>query len=564
MEIGEMTTVTITMGMETTITEEGAINVVASNCDVFVYKNGILTNIINSGNTETVSILGSETCRLLGSEANTIAAKLEWFNSTKQLIKKALIDKGVFISDADTFRSYADKVASIEAGGGSGSIIRAYLPAEYSGSTEKGTKLLLNTKDYYVQETAEWEMEPITNSYRSLEGVMVGDDCMICAGTYDHYFIYRNDESEFVTSHTENSTIQVLFTPTSTDTLVRPVSNTSTTLYTFSRDGFDYKAIKNNNGIGVYGVTDLKYRILISKKGEEHIIHSLVPSIVGSVFCLSKYNLKDKEGGLTYSTFSSAQNFRAVGNWAIDPNEHVQILLLNTSSGELSEYYWDKTEHKGNGGATPKGVTLPTVLSGAFSYAVQFPTTLTINGNEVIYSFLYTGGDLYVYSFKESTMQWAEEPEIAQLIKDQLGTLSTDVQIQPQTDGSLYCTNKKKLCAFSFNSDGTITQVAHPCSKYADGIESLEQLSATVNKYAGTAVLCYRISTDPNNSNNYFYHFVYFKLEPHADTGELEWVAYDKKRSNYAVESMTGISTGVTGTTEDGLDYVECTVSLPE
>lgn len=43
-----------------------------------------------------------------------IATKFEYLKGTKNLIKQAIIDKGVTVSDTDTFRSYADKISSIE------------------------------------------------------------------------------------------------------------------------------------------------------------------------------------------------------------------------------------------------------------------------------------------------------------------------------------------------------------------------------------------------------------------------------------------------------------------
>ena len=45
-----------------------------------------------------------------------IATKLAYLNETKSLIKQAIIDKGVSISDTDTFRSYADKISQITSG----------------------------------------------------------------------------------------------------------------------------------------------------------------------------------------------------------------------------------------------------------------------------------------------------------------------------------------------------------------------------------------------------------------------------------------------------------------
>lgn len=48
----------------------------------------------------------------------TIAEKLTYLNGTKTAIKNAIINKGVAVSDTDTFRSYASKIESIQTGGG--------------------------------------------------------------------------------------------------------------------------------------------------------------------------------------------------------------------------------------------------------------------------------------------------------------------------------------------------------------------------------------------------------------------------------------------------------------
>lgn len=46
----------------------------------------------------------------------SLADKLQYLLDTKNAIKNAIIAKGVTVEDADTFRSYADKVATIEGG----------------------------------------------------------------------------------------------------------------------------------------------------------------------------------------------------------------------------------------------------------------------------------------------------------------------------------------------------------------------------------------------------------------------------------------------------------------
>lgn len=46
----------------------------------------------------------------------TLNDKLNYMNETKTLIKNAIKNKGVTVSDTDTFRSYANKIGSISAG----------------------------------------------------------------------------------------------------------------------------------------------------------------------------------------------------------------------------------------------------------------------------------------------------------------------------------------------------------------------------------------------------------------------------------------------------------------
>ena len=52
----------------------------------------------------------------------TTADKLNKLLETKTAIKEALVAKGVSVAETDTFSSYADKIASIETGGGGSSM----------------------------------------------------------------------------------------------------------------------------------------------------------------------------------------------------------------------------------------------------------------------------------------------------------------------------------------------------------------------------------------------------------------------------------------------------------
>lgn len=46
----------------------------------------------------------------------TVTEKLSYLYDTKEAIKDAIVSKGVNVEDADTFRSYADKISSIKNG----------------------------------------------------------------------------------------------------------------------------------------------------------------------------------------------------------------------------------------------------------------------------------------------------------------------------------------------------------------------------------------------------------------------------------------------------------------
>lgn len=61
--------------------------------------------------------------------------KLDYLIQTKNEIKQAIIDKGVTVTDTDTFRSYADKIAEIQTGNGDGEHLVRVI--DYDGSILK-------------------------------------------------------------------------------------------------------------------------------------------------------------------------------------------------------------------------------------------------------------------------------------------------------------------------------------------------------------------------------------------------------------------------------------------
>ena len=83
----------------------------------------------------------------------TIADKLAYLNETKANIKQALINKGVNVADTDTFRSYAEKIASIEGGNGDSYEINAIINKDYSQNVSIEGSVIspeISTPDYIV------------------------------------------------------------------------------------------------------------------------------------------------------------------------------------------------------------------------------------------------------------------------------------------------------------------------------------------------------------------------------------------------------------------------------
>lgn len=69
----------------------------------------------------------------------TIAEKLNYLNTTKANIKNAIIEKGVSVSDNDTFRSYATKISDISSGGGPSEITMLQNTKELNATNVENT-----------------------------------------------------------------------------------------------------------------------------------------------------------------------------------------------------------------------------------------------------------------------------------------------------------------------------------------------------------------------------------------------------------------------------------------
>ena len=76
----------------------------------------------------------------------TLKEKLIYLSETKEAIKQALIKQQVTVTDEDTFRSYADKIAGIEGGGG-GSKVISTMPASNAGSINTDNMIEICSSD---------------------------------------------------------------------------------------------------------------------------------------------------------------------------------------------------------------------------------------------------------------------------------------------------------------------------------------------------------------------------------------------------------------------------------
>lgn len=78
----------------------------------------------------------------------TVVEKVQYIEGTKQAIKKAIKNKGVDVSDTDTFRSYAEKIKEIGSGSG-GSSVAEYVYKE-EGNLTSFPRQPLKAEDNFV------------------------------------------------------------------------------------------------------------------------------------------------------------------------------------------------------------------------------------------------------------------------------------------------------------------------------------------------------------------------------------------------------------------------------
>lgn len=87
----------------------------------------------------------------------TIQDKLNYLNTTKGLIKQAIIDKGQTIADTDTFRSYANKISGIKSGSELNVFVQDTEPETKDGiwikASNKTVEKIITDENVYASET---------------------------------------------------------------------------------------------------------------------------------------------------------------------------------------------------------------------------------------------------------------------------------------------------------------------------------------------------------------------------------------------------------------------------
>ncbi len=117
-------------------------------------------------------------------------AKLNYLGETKNLIRAAIENKGQYIADTDTFRSYADKIAAIQGGGG-GLPAGLYWEQTYTAPLHYNAKRYILGGDLYLlQRTGTSNASSPVNIYKLVNGTYTA-----VASNITHY--YFTDGVEF-------------------------------------------------------------------------------------------------------------------------------------------------------------------------------------------------------------------------------------------------------------------------------------------------------------------------------------------------------------------------------
>ena len=138
---------------------------------------------------------------------STTADKLNYLISTKNAIKQAIIDKGVNVTDTDTFRSYATKIGEIQSGGGE---LPAYMSAK--NFTFDGNACTGYVGDNTLPEIIIPKSYSTVTSTETVAGAKVLDKENLSMSIYDFQSVTFSDGGTNTQTYTSTSQLQNLST----------------------------------------------------------------------------------------------------------------------------------------------------------------------------------------------------------------------------------------------------------------------------------------------------------------------------------------------------------------
>lgn len=209
---------------------------------------------------------------------STITDKLTYLQDTKTAIKNAIVNKGVSVSDSDTFRSYANKISSITTGEGGGS------------------------SDEWQPESDWWDIDAILeNDTEEYEGKIIA----LIGNEFDTTKIYTRNADKIVTS--DGKTYEN--TPSSNLDLMQSTTYTHTWDKTKDKDcSLGYKT----RYIIWYYSSSLNNKVNISPKFTENPIYMIIKN-------LSKLNMQINSNNPCFYSLETLIALKGINTCFVQP-----------------------------------------------------------------------------------------------------------------------------------------------------------------------------------------------------------------------------------------------------
>ena len=438
--------------------------------------------------------------------------KLNYLIGTKNAIKEAIVEKGVEVSENDTFRSYAEKIKSIEAGGG-GNTTKVYATNYSSTNPKKDDKVLIK---YGTEAGTELETEFETGNSSTNKVIQpmifFNQNTIICGtgATNGKRFEYIDNDWN------ENS-----FT------------------FSFSPCYYTYEYLPNNRIVlSAFNGTDKKPSAILNT-------NELIS--IGNCKYLGSYN------GVDYACGDSDANDVFV--YDFDNKAITTTQAINGPSTRRNAFLrGDKIFLF----STTKRATLYKNIDGAYTkYADNSLTTdeyfIAVTGLEIgdylfsvsvpnAYFSLNSTTESYLKVFQIQATTGTYSAKIVEVTVPELEWLkTTDCRITYDLRTQVLMVGTKEgVYGYKFNN-GTFTDIKLNLDVPLTGGIYTAVMSPMFDKILVSA---------PYINSNYFYPFIVFAL------GEDGWTIVDNKTLNYQPQSVyTGF---ITGNTQEGKYEVEC------